>query len=376
MKQLGRHIEKDASGYVKLCPEESEDMWHIYNLIAPGDRVRASTIRRVQSESSTGSVESQRMRVTLTLEVEDTEFDGTACQVKIKGRNAEENRFVKLGQYHTMDLELNKPFTLIKHEWDSISFERIDNACNVAKRAEIAAIVLQEGLANLCLLTEHMTIVRQRIEVTIPRKRKGSASNHDKAITKFFEQIYQAILRHIDFSIVKGVLLASPGFLKDQLFEYIFAEAVRTEQRTLIENKPKFLVLHCSSGHKHALTELMQDPTVLAKLSDTKFATETRALDRFHRMLQDDPDRAFYGTAHVLKAYELGAIDTLMIADALFRSNDVATRRKYIALVKGVRKNGGTALIYSSMHVTGEQLNNLSGIAAILSFPVPEIDDE
>lgn len=32
---------------VVLVPEESEDMWHAYNIIAPGDVVRASTIRKV-----------------------------------------------------------------------------------------------------------------------------------------------------------------------------------------------------------------------------------------------------------------------------------------------------------------------------------------
>ncbi|KAI9150929.1 Translation factor pelota [Blastocladiella emersonii ATCC 22665] len=369
MKQLGRHIEKDSSGYVRLQPEEPEDMWHIYNLVAPGDRIKASSFRKVQSESSTGSVASQRVRVTLTLAVEDAEFDGTANQVLVKGRNTEENKYVKLGQYHTLDLTLDKSFTLIKDEWDSLAFERIDAACNVAKRAEVAAVVLQEGLANVCLLTEHMTVVRQRIEVSVPRKRRGSSSNHDKAVARFFDQVYQAVLRHIDFAVIKCVLVASPGFLKDQLFEYMISEAVRTENRVLIENKAKFLVSHCSSGHKHALTELLQDPGVQARLSDTKFAGETRALDRFHRMLQDDPERAYYGAAHVLHAANLGAIDTLMIADALFRSNDVKLRKKYIWLVHHVRRNGGTALIYSSMHVTGEQLNNLTGIAAILSFP-------
>lgn len=30
---------------VELMPEESEDMWHVYNLIAVSDNVRASTVR-------------------------------------------------------------------------------------------------------------------------------------------------------------------------------------------------------------------------------------------------------------------------------------------------------------------------------------------
>ena len=33
---------------VTLIAENSEDMWHAYNLITPSDTVRASTIRLVQ----------------------------------------------------------------------------------------------------------------------------------------------------------------------------------------------------------------------------------------------------------------------------------------------------------------------------------------
>ena len=43
------------------------------------------------------------------------------------------------------------------------------------------------------------------------------------------------------------------------------------------------------------ITEVLQDSTVTAKLSDTKAAGEVKALDDFYQMLQNDPNRAFYG---------------------------------------------------------------------------------
>ena len=52
-----------------------------------------------------------------------------------------------MGAYHTIDLELHRNFTVYKHEWDSIDLDRIDQACDVTQRAEIAAIVMQEGAA-------------------------------------------------------------------------------------------------------------------------------------------------------------------------------------------------------------------------------------
>lgn len=33
-----------------------------------------------------------------------------------------------MGAYHTIDLELNRKFTLIKEEWDSVDLERIEMA--------------------------------------------------------------------------------------------------------------------------------------------------------------------------------------------------------------------------------------------------------
>ena len=66
----------------------------------------------------------------------------------------------------------------------------------------------------MCLVTSNMTLTRAKIDVNIPRKRKGNCSQHDKGLAKFYEAILQAILRHINFDIVKCFLIASPGFVK------------------------------------------------------------------------------------------------------------------------------------------------------------------
>ena len=37
-----------------------------------------------------------------------------------------------------------------------------------------------------------------------------------------------------------------------------------------MENKPKFLLVHSSSGHKQALKEVLSHPSVSVRLGDTK----------------------------------------------------------------------------------------------------------
>ncbi len=51
-------------------------------------------------------------------------------------------------------------------------------------------------------------------------------------------------------------------------------------------------------------------------------------------------------------------------------------RKKYANLVEEVQNGGGEAIIFSSMHASGEQLNQLTGIAAILRFPLPDLEDQ
>lgn len=81
---------------IALIPDESEDMWHAYNLISEGDSVTASTVRKVQTESATGSSTSNRVRTTLTIKVETIDFDTQACVLRLKGRNIVENQYVKV----------------------------------------------------------------------------------------------------------------------------------------------------------------------------------------------------------------------------------------------------------------------------------------
>lgn len=46
------------------------------------------------------------------------------------------------------------------------------------RQAEVAAVVMQPGLANVCLLTSVMTIVRQRIDVRAWACRNGHGRTH------------------------------------------------------------------------------------------------------------------------------------------------------------------------------------------------------
>mmetsp|Transcript_16210 Transcript_16210/g.23836 ORF Transcript_16210/g.23836 Transcript_16210/m.23836 type:complete len:411 (-) Transcript_16210:957-2189(-) len=376
MKVLKKQISaKDGSGVIVLRPSTSEDLWHCYNLLQNGDLVRTTTVRKVTKETATGSTSSQKKRMNLTIDIEKVDFDPQSLELRLSGRTTSESDDVRMGSYHTLKVELDQNFSLEKVCWDQIYLDRIDEACNPDRQAEIAAVVMQAtGLAHVCLITGSLTITKARIDTNIPKKRTGSSAQN-KATTKFYNGIYQALLK-LPWEQLKVCLLGSPGFVKDDFFKYLAAEAVRREDRTLVVNKGKCVLCKASSGHKHALEEVLSDPAIMSKIEDTKVAREVSVLQQFMRMMDTDPDRAYYGYNHVNKAQEALAIDSLLISDKLFRADNVKTRRMYVDLVEQVREAGGKVYLFSSMHVSGQQLTQLSGVAAILRYPMPEVDEE
>jgi len=360
---------------MKLLPESAEDLWHAYHLVLPGDFVRASTFRKVQHETATGS-SSERVRLSLTLEVSSVAFDALSAAMRVTGRVIVANASVKVGAFHTAELDVHRAFTLGKKNWDALAMERVALSTDAAADADAAAVVMHDGLAHVCLLSRSMTLVRSRVETPIPRKGKNALYNRDGALAKFFAALLRALLQHVDLRAVKVVLLASPGFTKDSFFAYAMEEAARTNCRPLLENRGKILLLHCSSGYKHALTELLADPAVTARLADTAAVAEARALDDFFAMLSAEPARAVYGPKAVMTAAELGAVESLLVTDELFRSAVVATRSRYVALVEEVKAVGGKVHVFSTLHPTGERLRDMTGLAAVLRYPLPDAEDE
>lgn len=118
------------------------------------------------------------------------DFDPGASELHVSGQIVKENNFAKLGQYQTLHLKVSDQFTIEKPDgWDSVSLEVLRELTDHRRRADkstvVIAVVMQEGLANICAITEHRTILKQKISTAIPGKRQGGASAHDDVRSLF-----------------------------------------------------------------------------------------------------------------------------------------------------------------------------------------------
>lgn len=62
--------------------------------------------------------------------------------IRLKGRNLTECEHIKLGAYHTLELEPQRAFSLAKACWDSLDIERLRSACDPQASADLAALLI------------------------------------------------------------------------------------------------------------------------------------------------------------------------------------------------------------------------------------------
>lgn len=372
-------IEDLGENAVQLLPTEPEDMWHANNLIAVDDVVRAHAVRKVHKETATGSSATERVHTDLTITVTSTFFDPAASALHVSGRVVNANAFVSAGQYHTLDLELNRQFTLWKkHGWDTVAIQTLRDALNQDRDGAIAAVVMQEGVANICLITEFQTLVKQRVNSPMGNSKAGS-SKEEKATQRFFDKTLQTLLRAIDFSQPRPLLLASPGYVANNFKQYIAEEGARLADKKLISLAKNAVITHSSSGNVFSLNEVLKSREVSALMQERKSTSETKYMDDLSERLRKEDGRAWYGVKTVAKAVNEGAVGrgggVLLVNNNLFRSQDIATRQRYVALVDKVKEDGGEVRILSSDHESGKRLEGLGGIAATLTYPIFDLDE-
>jgi len=342
--------------------------------VAKGDTVKASTIRKIQREGSTGSVQTETKKIMMTIEVKSIEYDAAGDCIRFSGKNCEENQWVKMGAHHTLDIELNNKITLGKDRWDFMHLQSLDAATDVHKTADSAVVLIEAGTANFHLLTAVLAKDVHRVSISLPRKRV-TTTGYDKAVVRFFEQVYAGIRDHVSLDLVKCVVLAGPGFVKDDFLTWMMQRATQAGDTQILQKKSVFVTAHASCVHRQALKELLADEQVQKSILNTKAAEHLKALESFYQMVKNEPDRVCYGPKQVREAVEKCAVSTLMVADSLFRNANVGTRRQYVEMTESVKDAGSIVHIFSSQHVSGQQLAQLSGIAAVLRFPMPELED-
>ncbi|KTB17855.1 Protein DOM34 [Nakaseomyces glabratus] len=365
---------------IVLLPEDKEDLFTVHQIIDKDDEVIFK--KKFTTNLDEAGKKKSTDLVKLRLKIVSSEFEMRDEYLRYKGvtvadDNGNSNVDIPVGKFLSFTVNYSFPFTIIKQNFDSFMEKTLQNAANPESRSDTAAIVLQEGIAHVCLLTASSTILKQKIEYSMPKKKRATdVMKFDEKTEKFYKAIYESIKKYYDFSKIKLILLCSPGFYAKTLLEKIIQYAQEERNKSIIDHQSLFLVAHCSTGYLQGINEVLKNPLYSTKLSDTKYAKDAAIMDEFMEHLNNDDFKAWYGEAEVEKAAEMGAIKYLLITDTMLHNDDIKKRKKFLALYENVESSGGKGVVFSTLHSLGEELDRMTGVACILNYPLPDLDED
>lgn len=362
MKIVTRKLEK---GIVVVVPEHMDDLWHLYNIILPGDHIAARTVRRVRRESKEGSRpdKGERRRMFIRLTVDEVTLHKYSNRLRVKGRILEgPDDFVSLGSFHTINIEPGTKVEILKVQWPRSLLRRLREAAS-RKGPRLIIIAIEEDCAVVGVIDDTGVDVRAELHGNAMGK-YGKYVQSAKIIEKLFMSVAMILKELLNqLPDVTRVIVVGPGSTKEKLAEFL---------KSKVPASQNFLILdHCSSGTVAGIQEALHRGVVERIAGELRLNREIRLMDEVMLHLGKGTGKVTYGWEEVERAIQFGAVESLMILDKTLRESPPETRLKLENLMRQVEEKAGSVVIFSSEHQAGKQLAALGGIAGILRFALP-----
>ena len=342
-------------GIVTLVPETLDDLWHLSHIVEVKDSISSKTTRRIQDNTGDKLRSDRGVKKTFTLriDVENISFHIFTGKLRLTGvitKGPED--LIPLGSHHTVEVKLNTPLTIKKDKWSNWALKRLNQAIDASKKLAAVVVLLEDDTATLGLIRQFGVEYYGPIKGSVSGKRIVD-KNRGKAITQFYEKVIESINK---FEHIQNIVIAGPGFVKNDFYDYIKNKHKDLASKTIIEST--------GSGGRVGIHEVLKKGTVEKLTVENRVASEMVAVNNLLTQIGKNSSKVAYGKKETIKSINLGAVKQLLILD-----NEIANEGMG-NLMDMVENMNGEVMVISSQHEGGEQLKGLGNMAAILRYEI------
>jgi len=357
LKILETNLKK---GLMKLVPENLDDLWHLYNVIYPNDEVYTKTTRQVKPEGEyLRPQKAKRISVFLGVRVKKVLWDKTLNRLRVHGTVCQApEELIGIGSYHTLNISVGQPLTIVKEKWQKHQLERLERA---SKPKTAPIIILSIDDEEYCIATLQQYGVETKVEERIKLPSKLEAGKRVKAKKGYFNKALKA-LKRVWAPSRNPVVVIGVGFIKNEFVNYVKEKSPEIA-KAIVDVKG------VNSSGVAGIKEALRSGVLVKALKHVRVVEEAsvveEVLERIGRGLP-----VAYGIDEVKRACNYGAIETLVLTDAKLRETSDEERVQLERIMREVEEKNGRVIVISTEHEAGNKLSSLGGIAAILRFQV------
>jgi|FLOH01.1.fsa_nt_gi protein pelota len=346
MKILKKDLKK---GEISFLIENLDDLWVLNQLIEPGDEVKGKTERKIKiGDDGDRNIKVIRKTVFLKLKVEKIELSETGS-LRILGTITDGPEDIAHGEHHSFNLEPGTNITIIKTRWLKYQLERIKEATN-QQLQNIIAVIFDREEAYFAKMKGKGWVFVAKINGDVKKKEEKHNSKND-----FYKEIIEKITQYNNNDKPDHIILASPGFWKEEILKRIPEEL-----------KSKIVSATISQASESAINELVKRSELREIVNKNQSAKETNLMDELMKNISKDS--ACYGLENTKEKINNGAVKDLFISlKYLQKSKQKEFYHKIEQLMVLCESMDGKIHIISSENAE-KVLDSISGIAGILRW--------
>lgn len=209
-----------------------------------------------------------------------------------------------------------EPFTSFRYRCDS-SFETSQLEEMLIDRSAYGLLVIDRGEGAYGIASGRTVHVKNHITSLVPSKhRQGGQSQQrferliEEAADKFFKKVTERACEYWlpMLGDLKGIIVGGPGATKDFVINngYLHHEIQKIVKRPLFD---------VGYSNESGLRELVQNAGDL--MDQIQLDEERQFVDRFLKEIMQAHPKATYGEMMIRSALDQGAVDTLLLSEAL-----------------------------------------------------------
>jgi protein pelota len=356
MKIIQRNLRQ---GFVKVVPSSDDDLWHLYNVIYKGDEVYAYSSRAIQSDKEYSRPKSgERVSAFMGVKVESVAWDKFLGKLRVHGIIIHAPDIMPTGAHHTLNIALNQPLTIVKKEWPNHLLDRLKRASRTEKPMIILAID-DEGFA---IAETRQYGVDIKVEERMKLPGKLEADKRLAATNSYFKRVVNS-LKQLWLSRHSPIVIVGVGFVKGDFAKFLADEAADMA-KSVVDVKS------VNNGGVSGIYEALRSGVLLKAAKQLRIVDETEVMEEVMKRLGKGEGTVTYGLEAVENAVKMGAVEKLVLADTMLRESGEEQRLHLEGFMREVEQRRGSITVVSTEHEAGAKLLALSGIAALLRFPI------
>lgn len=334
-------------GFLEVMPETLDDLWHLERVVESKDHIFAKTTRKIKGEEGK---DAERVSMYLELEVEKSSFEKFNESLKIQGIiiSGKPEEYVELKSHHSIAIALGDIVKIQKKTIKKYQIERLQKAQKATHAQKLLVICLDDDFAESFVIKE-FGIDRKGV---INSGKSGKQFEENEWQKKYFLEIEKKIAE----TGISTVLIAGPGFTKDDLQKYL-------QDRKI---KQKLFSESCGNAGMTGLNELLKSNKLQKAIKQNEIMKEAQLMERVLLELGKNSGLVVYGEEEILNALNAGAVEELLLLDSL-----LADKREFAEnILNQAEKQRAKINIFSNENESGKKLEGFGGIIAILRYRI------